>query len=257
MTAHSWRSVTFPAVTNDDKLDDKLIGPPWGVADFFLVMIAGIAGAFAAGAAVIGLDLGTGPSVAVSALGMSAGHAVGLSVAKNRRNANLGHLGLVVEPEDGRYLLFGAVLQVALAVVFSPIAELVDSDGTTQVVADQIAGITDLGLRIAIILLVGLVAPIMEELAFRGVLLSAARRRLGDRAAIAVTALVFSLFHWLGVDQSNALAGVLTLVQLFLIGLVLGHLAVKHDRLGPAIFLHAGFNMLTLMVLFFAPNALG
>lgn len=257
MAAGSWFSVTFPAVTNDDKLDDKLIGPPWGVADFFLVMIAGIAGAFAAGAVVIGLDLGIGPSVAVSALGMSAGHAVGLSVAKNRRSANLAHLGLVVEPDDGRYLLFGAILQVALAVVFSPIAELVDSDGTTQVVADQIAGITDLGLRIAIILLVGLVAPIMEELAFRGVLLSAARRRLGDRAAIAVTALVFSLFHWLGVDQGNALAGVLTLVQLFLTGLVLGHLAVKHERLGPAIFLHAGFNMLTLMVLFFAPEALG
>jgi uncharacterized protein len=113
---------------------------------------------------------------------------------------SLAHLGLVVEPGDGRYLLLGAILQVVLAVVFSPIAELVDSDGTTQVVADQIAGITDLGLRIAIILLVGLVAPIMEELAFRGVLLSAARRRLGDRAAIAVTALVFSLFHWLGVD---------------------------------------------------------
>jgi hypothetical protein len=68
----------------------KLIGPPWGVADFFLVMIAGIAGAFAAGAVVIGSDLGTGPAVAVSALGMSAGHAVGLSVAKNRRSAKPG-----------------------------------------------------------------------------------------------------------------------------------------------------------------------
>jgi membrane protease YdiL (CAAX protease family) len=246
-------SVTFPAVTNDD----NLIGPPWGVADFFLVMITGIAGAFAAGAVVIGLDLGTGPAVAVSAVGMSAGHAVGLSVAKNRRNAGLAHLGLVVEPEDGRYLLFGAILQVVLAVAFLPIARMVNSDGTTQVVADQISGITDLGLRIAIILLVGLVAPVMEELAFRGVLLSATRRRLGDKASIAVTALVFSLFHWLGVDQSNALAGLLTLIQLFLAGLLLGHLAVKHGRLGPAIFLHAGFNMLTLMVLFFAPTALG
>jgi membrane protease YdiL (CAAX protease family) len=246
-------SVTCPAVTNDD----ELIGPPWGVADFFLVMVAGIAGAFAAGAVVIGMDLATGPSVVVSAVGMSTGHAAGLSVVKNRRNAQLSDLGLIVEPEDGRYLLFGAILQVVLALLFAPIARLVESDGTTQVVADQIAGITELGLRVAIVLLVGLVAPIMEEIAFRGVLLRAARRRLGDKAAIAATALVFSLFHWLGVDQGNTLAGVLTLVQLFLAGLLLGHLAVKHNRLGPAIFLHAGFNMLTLMALFFAPEALG
>jgi uncharacterized protein len=146
---------------------------------------------------------------------------------------------------------------VVLAVVFSPIDELVGSDGTTQVVADRISSISEIGLRIAIILLVGLAAPILEELAFRGVLLKVVRRRLGDRAAIAITALVFAVFHWAGVDQGNVAAGLVTMVQLFLVGLALGHLTVRRGRLGPAIFLHAGFNMLTLIVLFFAPSALG
>jgi membrane protease YdiL (CAAX protease family) len=235
---------------------DQLVGPPWGVADFLMVMLAGVAGAFAAGALIVAGELPTGESVALSALGTSLGLAAGVALVLNRRKARLIDLGLDVEPNDGRYLVFGAMLQVVLALVFSPIAQLVDSDGTTQLVAEQISTITSLGLRVAIILLVGLAAPIMEELAFRGVLLKAVRRRLGSRSSIAVTAAVFSLFHWLGVESGNTLAGLLTLVQLFIAGVALGWLTVKHDRLGPAIFLHAGFNMLTLAILFFAPTAL-
>jgi membrane protease YdiL (CAAX protease family) len=39
-------------------------------------------------------------------------------------------------------------------------------------------------------------------------------------------------------------------------GLVLGYLTLRHDRLGPAIFTHAGFNLLAAIVLLLPPGVL-
>ena len=233
----------------DDK-PERLIDPPWGVADFVLVMLTGFAGAFAAALLVIGVEVDTATAVVVSSLGMSIGHALGIYAVIARRSAGLSDLGFEVVPGDGVFIILGAALQIAMAIAFSPLAELAGSDGTTQVVAEQIATAEGIVVQIALVLLVGLVAPIMEELAFRGLLLQAVLRRMRPWMAVGLTAIVFSLFHWLGVDQSNVLAGVITLVQLLIVGIVLGALTVRRARLGPAILTHAGFNLVTLILLF-------
>lgn len=229
---------------------DRLIDPPWGVADFVLVMLAGFAGAFAVALLLLGVELDAATIVVVSSLGMAIGHGLGFYAILRRRTASLSDLGFDVRPGDGSFVLLGAALQIFMAIAFSPLAELVDSDGTTQVVADQIATADGLMIKVALVILVGLVAPIMEELAFRGVLLQAVLRRMKPWASVGVTALVFSLFHWLGVDQSNIWAGVITLVQLLIVGVVLGALTLRRGRLGPAILTHAGFNLVTLLLLF-------
>ena len=64
---------------------------------------------------------------------------------------------------------------------------------------------------------------------------------------MAVTAAVFALFHLVGVTSVGA--GVLVFLQIFLVGLVLAHVTLRSGRLGPAIFLHAGFNLLAALVL--------
>lgn len=229
---------------------DRLVDPPWGVADFALVMLAGFAGAFASALVLLAVELDAATIVVVSSLGMAIGHGLGFFAILQRRNASLTDLGLDVRPGDGSFVLLGAGLQIFMAIAFSPLAEFVDSDGTTQVVADQIATAEGLAVKVALVILVGLVAPVMEELAFRGVFLQAVLRRMKPWAAIGVTAVVFSLFHWLGVDQSNVLAGVITLVQLLIVGVVLGALTLRRGRLGPAILTHAGFNLVTLLLLF-------
>lgn len=229
--------------------DQKLIGPPWGLADFLMVVLGGYLAVFVAGFLLIGVDAGAPLLVVVSALAMALGQAGGVAAILQRRKATLTDLGFEVRAIDGAYLLLGVGLQVAMALAFQPLAEAVDSDGTTQAVADSIAGAQGLTLRIAIVVLIGLVAPIMEEIAFRGVLLSATRRWMGPVWTTIVTAIVFSLFHTLGLQPDNLPAAMITLAQLFLIGLVLAGLTIRQKRLGPAIFTHAGFNLLTLLVL--------
>lgn len=229
--------------------DDRLTGPPWGVADFLMVILGGYLLVFAAGLLLFNAELSASMLVVVSALAMSLGQAGGIVAILNRRNGTLGDLGFEVQGGDGVFLFLGAGLQFLLAVALQPLARAVESDGTTQAVAESIATADGLAIKIAIVILVGLVAPIMEEIAFRGVLLSAALRRMGPVLAGLTTALVFSLFHTLGIQQDNWAAGLITLLQLFLVGLVLAALTIRRGRLGPAIFTHAGFNMVTLMIL--------
>ncbi|MDH5294129.1 MAG: CPBP family intramembrane metalloprotease [Acidimicrobiia bacterium] len=224
---------------------------PWGFADFTLVILCGYLSAIAVTLLATFGGLEAGPTIVIGAVAMASGLALGCVAVTRRRSASLADLGFVVEPSDGLYLLGGVGLQLALAIAFAPIAEFVQSDGPTQVVANEISGITALGSRIAIVLSVGLLTPIAEELTFRGVLLHATRRRLDDRGAQIVTAAIFSVLHWLGIEGGNTWAGLVTLAQLFIVGWILARVTVRTRRLGPAIFMHAGFNTLTLLTLFF------
>jgi membrane protease YdiL (CAAX protease family) len=75
---------------------------------------------------------------------------------------------------------------------------------------------------------------IVEELAFRGVVLSALGRVLGARDAVVVSALLFMVIH----------LTVLSFPHLFLIGLALGFLRVKTGSLYPCMLLHFVHNLL-------------
>lgn len=85
---------------------------------------------------------------------------------------------------------------------------------------------------VASVAAVVVVAPFVEELAFRGVVLTALASRTPWWLAIALTALVFAASH--GVAW--------TLVPLFLLGLACGWLAWSRRSLWPAIALHALYN---------------
>ena len=92
-------------------------------------------------------------------------------------------------------------------------------------------------------LFVGIGAPVVEEILFRGFLQPAAIRRFGPAAGIVVTALVFGVIHFQA----------LQFPALFAFGLVLGIMAHRFGRLGPSIFAHMVFNGLTLASLALTP----
>ncbi|HEX6146058.1 MAG TPA: CPBP family glutamic-type intramembrane protease, partial [Acidimicrobiia bacterium] len=72
-----------------------------------------------------------------------------------------------------------------------------------------------------------------------------------------VTALVFAFFHMLGLQPSRILqAAAVVLPQLFVVGLVLAWVTLRSKRLGPAIFIHSGFNLLAAVVLLLPPELL-
>jgi len=101
-------------------------------------------------------------------------------------------------------------------------------------------------LGIAATVLVAVVlAPIAEEVVFRGVLLSALERRWGSTTAIVASSGVFALMH----------VTPFAIVPIFVLALVLGNLFVRTRSLTVCIAAHAVFNGVGLALLYAAKAA--
>ena len=92
------------------------------------------------------------------------------------------------------------------------------------------------GLLLAL-LLGGVVAPVAEEIFFRGYLYTGMRARWGVGWALAVSSLIFALIH--------LTPGVLP--PLFIMGLLLAYLYERSDSLWPSILLHATINSIAFI----------
>lgn len=239
--------------------------PEWLVRDFVWAMLAGLAGALAVGvvAGVVqalrgGVNAAAenlGLLVVATTIGQYGGHGLALVVLARRRRGGFGALSLRVKPSDGAYLLVGVALQLLVALVFSPLSRLVDLGESPQALTELIPAVQGTAVRTALIVSIAFVAPLVEEILFRGILYRVFERRWGLGAAMAGSALVFSLFHLAGVASSDPLRSAILLVpQIFVVGLVLAWLLRRNDRLGVTIFTHAGFNLVAVIALFFAPN---
>jgi membrane protease YdiL (CAAX protease family) len=84
------------------------------------------------------------------------------------------------------------------------------------------------------------IAPLQEELLFRGILMPWLRRLLGARWAIALSALIFAALH------SDAWPAPL---PLFVLALFLGYLAHHTNSLVGPITMHAAFNSVSMIML--------
>ena len=89
----------------------------------------------------------------------------------------------------------------------------------------------------------GLVAPVAEELLFRGLLLRSLLRRFSAGTAVLVGGLVFGAIHPL---TDPSVASLIAMPALVLVGVVCGHQAVRTGRLSRAIAIHVGFNAVTV-----------
>jgi membrane protease YdiL (CAAX protease family) len=106
-------------------------------------------------------------------------------------------------------------------------------------------GITDKATSPLLIVLlfvtVGFVAPVAEELFFRGLALRSLIRRFGSIWGLVLSAAFFAVAH----------TNPLYFVALVPFALVLGWLVLRYDRLGPAIVAHIAYNLVTATVLVF------
>ena len=84
------------------------------------------------------------------------------------------------------------------------------------------------------------IAPVTEELLFRGALYRFLKGRLTPRSALVVSALVFSAFHIPTLTYA---------VPLFLLGLALGHSYETTGNLHVPILFHAIFNLNTFIII--------
>jgi uncharacterized protein len=89
-------------------------------------------------------------------------------------------------------------------------------------------------------------APFVEELFFRGLVMRSLRPRFGTVGALVLQALLFAVAH--ASVTASISQNLLLLAALGAAGLVLGFVAHRSRRLGPAIAAHAWFNLTTAVI---------
>jgi membrane protease YdiL (CAAX protease family) len=103
----------------------------------------------------------------------------------------------------------------------------------------------DPSVLIAVVLLVVIGAPFIEELFFRGLLLRSLRPLAGAAGAIFFQGLVFGALH---MRPSYGLGNVSIFVVIAAMGIIQGVVAERFRRLGPGIVAHGFFNLFALLL---------
>lgn len=93
---------------------------------------------------------------------------------------------------------------------------------------------------------IALIAPLVEEVVFRGFIYGGLRPRLGVTLSVILSALVFALAHSLSVGGSILLLG----PSLFLAGVALALVYERSRSLVPGMVLHASFNLIAVVAIF-------
>ena len=221
-------------------------GVTWGLGDFFIVYFGGIIAGLVLASIGFGIthDSSTDPGAltnGLSFLGQFGGW-VALMVLVSRRKGRgslQADFGLTVHRRDSWMIAAGIGLEIGLGLLILPLVNL--AGDKHQDVVNELNKAH--GVQLALIALVaGLVAPVCEELLFRGLLLRALRRRISPVGAVAISALVFALAHPL---LDPTIGTVAVVPALFAMGAVSGALAIRTGNLSKSIFLHIGFNLLT------------
>ncbi|MCH9812267.1 CPBP family intramembrane metalloprotease, partial [bacterium] len=91
-----------------------------------------------------------------------------------------------------------------------------------------------------------IVAPIVEEYLFRGIIQTYLRQKIGAKNAILLSSFLFSCIHF---SWSQGMQNIFILISLFLLGLYLGFIYEKNRSIIANITLHVTFNLISTIVI--------
>jgi uncharacterized protein len=219
----------------------------WGIGDFFLVVLAGLVGAVVLSVPFVSttrtgeVEVTTGYLIA-SLAGQTAATVLGLvAVArwKGRRSLRV-DFGLDLRPSDVGWLGAGFGFAIAAGLALIPISALAGGGAKQQVVRsfEHASGVEASLVAFGVVVL----APLTEELLYRGLLLRALMRRVTPPWAVIVSAAAFGLVHVAGDPGSYPV-----LPALVALGMMSGVLAARRGDLSRSILLHAGFNLVAAL----------
>lgn len=136
----------------------------------------------------------------------------------------------------------GIALQIALSMALTVILPLMPK------IFESYSAVMDaLGSEsVWMILCVCILAPIGEELIFRGLTLRIMRKAIPLWAAVIVQALLFGIYHM------NLVQG----VYAFLLGLLFGYIAYRYGSVVPGILLHMVVNSSSYLIGYILPDSL-
>jgi membrane protease YdiL (CAAX protease family) len=142
---------------------------------------------------------------------------------------------------DLKFLPLGVLLQALVGALYYPFH--IESAGDP---VKQVVGHNPTYGMLVIMFFVGIGAPLIEELLFRGVILQSMTAIVTPRVRAIAAGLVPALLT--GVVFGAAHGELVQLAGLTLVGTILAVIVQRQRRVAPAIFTHAGFNLIALSV---------
>lgn len=158
----------------------------------------------------------------------------------------------VVHTARPSFYAYAVVIGLATPIVGGWLTALVAHGHAVTQQIQQIGGGTPLSLRLPLALIVATLGPFVEELLFRGVLLSALLQRCRTGWAIAVTSLLFALVHLPGLGWQW-----FALPDLILLACLLAWLRLRSASIWPAVLAHSCNNLLAVVGWFVVLNLPG
>lgn len=225
----------------------------WGIPDALLVWVgAGLIGFFAAVPVVSAEDIDPlytfGVLLPVQQLA-SLGALLVVTKAKGQGSLRR-DFGLEIRAAEARSIWLGPAIQGLLWLIMLPLVWL-GGDLANQQLVEELEKSQDV-LTVALFAMGAVIlAPIVEETLYRGLLLRAMLRRMSPGAAVLGSSLVFAAVHWLG-DP----AAFRSLPALALLGAILAVRALRTGSLSSCMFIHAGFNLTTTLLVLLGPEGL-
>lgn len=136
-----------------------------------------------------------------------------------------------------RYALIGIELSVFLSAVLSMFPEDLGMIEAYIAASEERFQRTDLFL---ILFSLVVIAPLSEEIIFRGYMLSRLLTQFSEKTAIIMSAVIFALCH----------TDPIWIVYALIMGLFLAKVSILEDNIFYSLVLHAGFNLPSVIIIF-------
>jgi uncharacterized protein len=221
------------------------------------IAIAGFVAAFVLaqlfGLVAVGLGLGrhTTSFLLISEIGLWSGLLGACVVAVHRHGTgSLRDLGLARPRwrDLGIGTVAGLVGRVAAIIAVIPLVPLLRNAKVTRSPGLDTSDLHSHTLAVVVVVVIVVVgAPFVEELFFRGLVQGALTRRFGAWIAVWAQAACFAAAHYQ--FTMTAVQVLVTVVSIFVVGLLLGILRWRYQRLTPGMFAHATFNALAIILI--------
>lgn len=158
--------------------------------------------------------------------------------SRKRSSTVMKEATLFLEEPDIRFGVRCVLFGFCLAIVFSAFLSVVPlPEWLIGTYAERTSKIFDRTDFILSVLVIGIAAPLIEEIVFRGYMINRLLTWYSEKQAILISAAVFGLFH----------VHPLWMFYAALMGYLLAVLAIKKDNILYSICLHMGFNFPSLI----------
>ncbi|OOG40730.1 CPBP family intramembrane glutamic endopeptidase [Rhodanobacter sp. C05] len=157
-----------------------------------------------------------------------------------------------VRPSRLLYMALAVAIGVAAPLLGAQLTELLAHGQTVSQDIQQLGANTPLAWRIPLVLVVVSLGPMVEELLFRGVLLSTLLQRWGAGWAVVASSLMFALAHLPGLQWQW-----FGLPDLLLLALLLAWLRLRSGSIWPGVLAHGINNLLAVVAWFVVAHLSG